>query len=85
MGRQPKVRIDESEEEFCECNHMKILHTDTFQENHGCCIIKNCKCKKFTWAGIGDQLEIKKEFRHPDEIREEWKRIDQAVKAVIEG
>lgn len=50
VGRPRKQTLVGTLQEFCSCTHMKILHTDTVQENHGFCIVRDCRCEKFTWV-----------------------------------
>jgi len=91
MGRPRKPTIDESKEEFCNCGHMKILHTDTgfwsngdfvvIGENHACCIVNRCICSKFTWLGVGTKnlIENLDPTKTSEFTKEDWEKIDKAV------
>ncbi len=84
MGRPRKNRIDETKEEFCNCGHMKILHVDRYQKNHGWCIVNRCICSQFTWIGIGVKNLIGRldPIKTMEYTREDWAAIDKAVKEV---
>ncbi len=51
MVRPRKLTPDQlPNQDWCLCGHKQYAHTDTLQKNHGWCIVKGCKCAKFTWS-----------------------------------
>jgi hypothetical protein len=89
VGRPRKQTLVGTLQEFCSCTHMKILHTDTVQENHGFCIVRDCRCGKFTWVreAVASSEILNPQVNHsvkrfPDSLlttKNEWKKINEAV------